>query len=147
MTLIELLSEKVSNPFEELEEEKSEYNRYWYEYKPNERHYSKNHNLLYGEWRYKHRENAGCKYGDGKIVHHKDNNKKNNSKKNLQVTDRSGHCKIDPNAAKPHEGEKCKDCGGEYWGKGYCHKCYMRHFRKGDFGNYDKNKNYSKKER
>lgn len=121
-----------------------DYDRYWYEYKPKERHYSKNHNLLYGEWRYKHREAAGAKYGDGKVVHHHNHDKHDNSKKNLSKITRSEHAIIDPNARKCY---KCKICGGEHYSHGLCQKHYMQKFREGKFGNYDEQNNKSKEER
>lgn len=164
MTLTEILSESLflefdkngeykvltEEEFKNLVEAKKvtplDYERYWYEYKPNERHYSKNHNLLYGEWRYRHREAAGAHYGDNKIIHHKNEDKNDNSKSNLQVTDRAGHCRIDPNARKFF---KCSvpGCNEPHYSHHLCQKHFMQQYRKGKFGDYDKSKNYSKEER
>jgi hypothetical protein len=47
-------------------------------------------------WQYVHRLKAGAKPGDGKVIHHKDGNNKNNSASNLQKTDMAGHNRIDP---------------------------------------------------
>ena len=160
MTLTELLSKGIENSnefFEDTDENDEivkeakivgpeDYKRKWVEFPKNEKHYSKKTgNRLYGYYEYEHRAKAGCKYNDGKVVHHKDNNKHNNNNKNLQVTDRSGHCIIDPNARKF---TNCKRCGKkEHFSHHLCQACYMRQFRKGKFGNYDKSKNYSKDER
>ena len=161
MTLAELFSEEIENPFvedldnlteeefEELVEAKKvsplDYDRYWKEWPLDEKHYSKKTgNRLYGRWIYRHREAAGAKYGDGKVVHHKNHNKHDNSKRNLSKISREEHCKVDPNARKCF---KCKVCGGEHFARGYCQKCYMRRFRKGNFGDYKKSENYSKSDR
>lgn len=150
MTIAEILSKEE---FQKLDEAKItsplEYERHWIEFPKGEEHFSKNGNKLHGYWSYTHRENAGCKYGDGKIVHHKDNNKHNNSKENLEITDRAGHCRIDPNAAKKYAGKHCKikGCKEKIFGRFLCHKHYMQAYRKGKFGDYDEVKNHSKKER
>lgn len=163
MTIAELLSEAIENPFEEIFYEDTndfdeieilpeakvvtplDYKRHWYEFPKNEKHYSKRTgNRLYGCWIYNHREAAGAKYGDGKIVHHHDHNKHNNSKSNLTKMSQSEHCKIDPNSRKHF---KCKICGAPHYSNGLCQKHYMRKFRAGKLGNYDKSKNYSKDER
>ena len=47
------------------------------------------------DWQYVHRLKAGAKPGDGKVIHHKNGNNKDNSKDNLQVTTMAGHNKID----------------------------------------------------
>lgn len=121
------------------------YLRYWREFPKNERHYSKKtHNRLYGMWVYYHREAAGAKYGDGKIVHHKDENKHNNSKSNLQKITQSEHCKVDPNARKCY---KCKICGKPHYARGLCLNCYMKALRSGKFGDYNPENNKSKNDR
>ena len=86
MTIAEILSKELDIESEQifwedeetLEEAKKvsglEYKRHWHEFPKNEKHYSKKTgNRLYGCWIYDHREAMGCKYGDGVIVHHKDN--------------------------------------------------------------------------
>lgn len=153
-TLDSLLNQELEIPQElQIDEAKkvkpTDYDRHWVEFTPEERDsYEEEHGKkVYGYWSYKHREEAGAKFNDGFVVHHKDNDKHDNKKKNLQKVTRAEHCQIDPNAAKPHKGEVCKDCGGKYYGRGYCYKCYMKHFRNGDFGNYDPDKNLSIKDR
>ena len=47
-------------------------------------------------WEYTYRDKLGLKKGDGKVVHHKDSNDKNNAKSNLQVVTMAEHNKIDP---------------------------------------------------
>ena len=83
MTLAEILSEPINIVWEDgepweydetLDEAKVvtplDYKRHWEEWPLSEKHYSKKTgNRLYGRWVYDHRENAGAKYGDGKIVH------------------------------------------------------------------------------
>lgn len=163
MTICELLSEELQNPFETIIWEDTndndeviiesktvsplDYDRKWIEYPKNEKHYSKKTgNRLYGYWQYKHISNAnnGKRLPRGYVVHHKDGDKHNNKKSNLQIVTRSEHCKIDPNARKCY---KCKICGGEHYSHHLCKKHYMQKFRKGEFGNYDKSKNYSKEDR
>lgn len=124
-----------------------DYDRYWEEWPLDEKHYSKKTgNRLYGRWVYRHREVAGAKYGDGKIIHHRNNDKHDNSKSNLQVTDRSGHCKIDPNS-RTYFDCSVPGCKGKHFARHLCLRHYMQKFRKHKFGNYDKDKNYSKDER
>lgn len=144
MTLKETIdnefSEKIIWEDETINEAKKitplAYERYWKEFPKNEKHYSKKTgNRLYGIWVYKHREKAGAKYGDGKIVHHKDEDKHNNSKSNLEKMSQSEHCKIDPNAKK-YEGCKIKDCKNEHYSQGYCQKHYMQRFRAGKFASH-----------
>ena len=159
MTLAEIFSEELNIIWEDGEEwmyDKTigeakdasplDYKRHWYEFPKNERHYSKKTgNRLYGCWVYDHREKAGATYGDGKVVHHKDHDKHNNSKNNLSKITQSEHCKIDPNAKK-HDGCKVKGCKKPHYSHGYCQAHYMRLvYRKGS--SYDKSKNYSKDER
>lgn len=164
MTLAEVLSESLFIEFNEnentfLEEEEYEalveakkvspldYKRHWEEWPLSEKHYSKKTgNRLYGRWVYDHRENAGATYGDGKIVHHHNHDKHDNSKSNLSKISQSEHCKIDPNARK-HTGCKIKGCNGEHFAQGFCQKHYMQRFRKGKYGHYNKDNNYSKEER
>lgn len=161
MTIAEILSEDINIYFENVDEndEASEgmtldeakvvspldYKRHWEEWPLSEKHYSKKTgNRLYGRWVYDHREAAGAKYGDGKVVHHHDHDKHNNSKENLSKVSRSKHAIIDPNARKCY---KCKICGAEHYSHGLCQKHYMQKFRKGKFGNYSKSNNRSKEER
>ncbi len=157
MTITQLLSEDVKIFFEDDDDEcfneakevtPLDYDREWHEFPKNERHYSKKTgNRLYGCWIYKHREAAGAKYGDGKVVHHKNHNKHDNSKSNLSKISRAEHCIVDPNAKK-HEGCKIKGCKNPHYASGYCQAHYMRFvYRRGKKGNYDKSKNYSKDER
>lgn len=159
MTIAEILSKELDIESEQifwededtLEEAKKvsglEYKRHWHEFPKNEKHYSKKTgNRLYGCWIYDHREAMGCKYGDGVIVHHKDNDKHNNSKSNLQRTDRKNHCIIDPNARK-YTDCKIPGCKNPHYSQHLCQKHYMQKFRAGKFGDYDKSKNYSKDER
>lgn len=61
-------------------------------------------------WEYTYRDKLGLKKGDGKIVHHKDGNDKNNSKGNLEVTTMAGHNKIDK---KHHLGGRPKGAKGK----------------------------------
>ena len=44
----------------------------------------------------------GLHKGDGKIVHHKDHDKSNNSKGNFKVTTRGGHNKLHPEKGGKH---------------------------------------------
>lgn len=105
-----------------------DYKRHWHEFSKDEVHYSKKTGKrLYGCWIYDHRAAAGASYGDGKIVHHKDHDKKNNSKSNLSKISQSEHCKIDPNSRKHF---KCKVCGKPHYAKGFCLNCYMKKYRK-----------------
>lgn len=125
----------------------TDYERYWKEWPLDEKHYSKKTgNRLYGRWVYKHREQAGAEYGDGKVVHHIDHNKHNNSKKNLKKITQSDHCKIDPNSRK-YFTCSVPGCKGIHYSRHLCLKHYMQKFRKGKFGNYDPEKNYSKEDR
>lgn len=163
MTICELLSEELQNPFETIIWEDTDdndeviieakkvtgldYKRHWEEWPLDEKHYSKKTgNRLYGRWVYDHREAAGAKYNDGKIIHHKNHVKSDNSKSNLQVTDRKNHCRIDPNA-RVYTDCKIPGCKNPHYSHHLCKKHYMQKFRKGKFGNYDKSKNYSKKDR
>lgn len=124
MTLEEILETDFRNTFCE-ERKANEYPRYW-----DSTYVSKTGRK--GIWRYKHRDEAGCKPGDGKIVHHKDKNEKNFSVKNLEVTDRAGHCRIEPNARKYDEKSKCKckGCINKPYAKDLCLKHYMQNRRK-----------------
>ena len=161
MTLAEILSENITIVWEDgepweydktIDEAKMvsplDYKRHWEEWPLSEKHYSKKTgNRLYGRWVYDHRENAGAHYGDGKIVHHHNHNKHDNSKKNLSKISQSEHCKIDPNAKK-YDGCKIPGCKKPHYSHGYCQAHYMKLFyRKGKGGNYDKSKNYSKDDR
>ena len=51
-----------------------------------------------GDWQYTHRRTAekkvGGKIGKGRVVHHRDGNKRNNRPANLQVMSRSAHSKL-----------------------------------------------------
>lgn len=161
MTLAEIFSQPVNIIWEDgdpcdydpdyvIDEAKKvsnlNYSRHWEEWPLDEKHYSKKTgNRLYGRWVYDHRENAGAEYGDGKIVHHHNHDKKDNRKSNLTKMTQSEHCKIDPNARK-HTGCKCKGCKKPHYSHGYCQAHYMRLvYRKSD--SYDKSKNYAKSER
>lgn len=153
MTLKETIDKEFSETIfwedETIDEAKKvtplDYDRYWHEFPKNEKHYSKKTgNRLYGIWVYKHREKAGAKYGDGKVVHHKDEDKHNNSKSNLEKVSQSKHCKIDPNARKHF---KCKICGKPHYARGLCLNCYMKAFRAGKFGDYSSENNKPKDKR
>lgn len=161
MTLADILSENITiiwedgdpeeydeNLYEAKKVSPLDYKRHWEEWPLSEKHYSKKTgNRLYGRWVYDHREAAGAKYGDGKIVHHKDHNKHDNDPSNLAKISQSEHCKIDPNAKK-HDGCKVSGCKNPHYSHGYCQKHYMKLvYRKGKSGDYDKSKNYSKEER
>lgn len=153
MNLNELLNKNIEISEELIDEAKhirpTDYERRWIEFTPEERkaYEEKTGKKLYGYYSYKHREEAGASFNDGFVVHHVDNDKHDNKKANLKKISRSEHCKVDPNAAKPHKGEVCKDCGDKYYARGYCFKCYMKHLRKGDFGKYNPKNNLSKKDR
>lgn len=139
MTLNELLNQEITIPEElTLNEAKhvrpDDYNREWVSGKNGEK----------GHWQPKHRSVMGLGPNDPRVVHHKNHDKHDNRKSNLEVVSRSEHCKIDPNARKIY---KCKICGKPHYSRGYCKMHYMRVFRKHKFGNYDKSKNYSKSDR
>lgn len=161
MTLEELFNDDIKIVFEETDENDeafdysqldeakkvipTDYKRHWEEWPLGEKHYSKKSGKrLYGRWVYDHREAAGAKYGDGKVVHHIDHNKHNNSKENLKKITQSTHCSVDPNSRKCYN---CRVCGAPHFCQGLCQKHYMQKFRKGKFGNYDPSKNRSKDER
>lgn len=136
---------------EEIEEAKKvtglDYDRHWVEWPKSEKHYSKKTGRrLYGYWQYSHREAAGLHYGDPAIVHHRNKNKHDNSKNNLEVCSRADHCRIEPNNLK-HEGCCIKGCKNPHFSHGYCQKHFMQRYRKGKFGSYDESKNRSKDER
>ena len=140
MTLNELLSQEVKLPDELLDEAKhvrpDDYNREWI----------KGENGKKGHWQPKHREVMGLTPDDPRVVHHKNHDKHDNRKSNLEVVSRAEHCKIDPNAL-TYTDCKVPGCKNPHYSHHLCKKHYMRAFRKGKFGNYDKSKNYSKKER
>ena len=130
MTLKELLEDVGMIIDEAKKVTPLDYKRHWVEFPKNEKHYSKKTgNRLYGMWVYAHREAAGAKYGDGKIVHHKNHDKHDNSKDNLEKMSRAEHCQIDPNARK-HEHCKVKGCNEPHFSHGYCEKHYMKWYRK-----------------
>jgi hypothetical protein len=59
-------------------------------------------NPRYKDGRRSYREKLGLKPGDGKLVHHKDGNRKNNSKSNLKVIPKSKRSQHD----KTHKRER-----------------------------------------
>ena len=147
MTLNELLSEEVKLPEELLLSEEEildeakhvrpdDYNREWVPGKNGEK----------GHWLPKQREVMGLSPSDPRVVHHKNGNKHDNRKSNLQVVSRAEHCKIDPNALQ-YTDCKVPGCKRPHYSHHLCKMHYMRAFRKGKFGKYDKDKNYSKKDR
>lgn len=156
MNLDQILDEEEQDMFDELIGEAKhtradEYSRYWHHFTDEEKkEYAKTHNVpKSGKWIYKHREVMGVTSDDKDVVvHHKNHDKHDFRKRNLQIVSRAEHCKIDPNALK-HAGEKCKEkgCGNDYYARGFCYKHYIAHFRKGEYGNYNPKKNRSKKER
>lgn len=132
MKLDELLNLNTEDTLEERYTDAREYLRHW----------DKEKRL----WVYGHREALGIDENEGKIVHHKNGDKHDNRKSNLQLVSRAEHCKIDPNARKYYKCKK-KGCDGVHYQHGLCLKHFMQKYRKGEFGNYDKTKNYSKKTR
>ncbi len=58
-----------------------------------------------------YRKKAGAKKGDGKIVHHKDHNKKNSSKKNLKLVTPAQHNKLHPEKGGDHSHGKRRKRG------------------------------------
>ncbi len=110
-----------------------EYERRWYEMskKEAEKYNTAHGTHIHGYWVYDHREAAGCKYGDKRVVHHIDRDKHDNDPDNLQAVSRAEHCRIDPNALK-HEGEKCKvkGCDEPYYAHGLCRHHYMIAWKK-----------------
>lgn len=145
MTLFEILNS--SSVIEEAKHTNpNEYERVWVEFPKNEKHYYQSGKRKYGKWVYKHKEKMGVKETKNLVVHHKDNNKKNNSKSNLVVVTRAEHCRIDPNARKFTDC-KVKGCKNKHYSHHLCLTHYMQRYRSGKIGNYDKSKNYSKKNR
>ena len=57
---------------------------------------------------YRNKANAGR----GEVVHHKDNNKKNNSRSNVEVISKAKHIKVHP-----EKGGKRKCKSGQVWSK------------------------------
>lgn len=55
-----------------------------------------------------YRKKAGAKKNDGKIVHHKDHNKKNSSKKNLVLVSPAKHNKLHPEKGGDHRKRKTR---------------------------------------
>lgn len=145
-----MIDETDYNLLDEAKHTRSdEYPRYWHHFTPEEKeqYVKEGHKPKSGCWIYKHREAMGLDYHDkDKIVHHRNRNKNDYDKKNLQVVSRSEHAIVDPNARKNF---KCKmqGCGNEHYAHGLCRKHYMRLYRNNKFGNYDEAKNRSKKER
>jgi hypothetical protein len=102
---------------------------------PYKRHWDKDYVSPTGRkgiWIYDHREKLGLKPNDGFIGHHKDRNKENNNKKNLQKVDRRSHAIIDPNAKKYQDDDKCdvKGCSKKPVAKGKCWAHYIASRRK-----------------
>lgn len=124
----------------------SEYLRHWEEFPKDEKHYSKTGKRKYGKWVYDHKENAGIGESDNMVVHHKNGDKHDNRKSNLQICSRAEHCKIDPNARKFTD---CmiSGCENKHYSHHLCLKHYMQKYRSHKFGSYDKSKNYSKSTR
>ena len=152
MNLGELLDKKEEEILNEAKHTRSdEYTRYWHHFTPEEKeqYVKEGHKPKSGIWVYRHREAMGLDYHNKDvIVHHKDHDKHNFKKSNLEILSRAEHVREDPNALK-HKDEICKEkgCGNSYYARGYCYKHYISHFRKGEFGNYNPSKNRSKKER
>lgn len=151
MNLDNLLDELEEDILDEAKHTRSdEYSRYWHHFTDEEKaEYAKNHKPKSGKWIYNHREVMGLTSDDKDVVvHHKNHDKHDYRKSNLQIVTRAEHCRIDPNSLK-HAGEKCKEkgCGNDYYARGYCYKHYIAHFRKHEFGNYNPKNNRSKKER
>lgn len=150
MNLDELLNKEEESLDEAVHIRADDYERRWVEMSKEEAEaYNKEHGThIHGYWEYPHRVAAGLKFGDNRISHHRNKDKHDNRKENVVALSRAEHCRVEPNALK-HAGEKCKEkgCGNSYYARGYCFKHYIKHFRKGEFGNYDPSKNKSKKER
>lgn len=130
MTLNEILSNETETIDEAIHTLPSDYERYWHHFTPEEKEaYTKEgHVPKSGLWIYKHREAMGLDYHDKRVVHHKDHDKHNNSKNNLQIVSRKEHAIIDPNALK-HKGELCKECKKRpFYANHLCYKCYMKHY-------------------
>jgi len=53
-----------------------------------------------------YRKKAGAKTNDGKIVHHKDHNKKNSKKSNLSLVSKAKHNKLHPEKGGNHTHKK-----------------------------------------
>lgn len=149
MNLDELLDEEEKILDEAIHVKASDYDRYWHHFTPEEkeRYTKEGHVPKSGVWIYKHREAMGLDYHDkDKLVHHRNHDKHDYSKDNLQIVSRSEHAIIDPNARKHF---KCSvpGCGNEHYSHKLCFRHYMQKYRKGEFGNYDPKKNKAKKER
>lgn len=133
MTLDELLDEQEEEILDEAKHTSClEYERYWHHFTPEEKeaYVKEGHKPKSGIWIYKHREAMGLDYHDKRVVHHKDHDKHNNSKSNLQIVDRREHAILDPNALK-HKNEKCSKCHiRPYYAKGLCYQCYQKQYRK-----------------
>lgn len=150
MNLDELLDKEEEDILSEAKHTRSdEYPRYWHHFTPEEKeqYVKEGHKPKAGIWIYRHREAMGLDYHDkDKVVHHKSRDKNDYSKENLQITTRSEHAIIDPNARKCWKCSK-KGCGNEHYAHNLCYKHYMQMYRKHKFGNYDKSKNKSLKDR
>lgn len=150
MNLAEILDNTEDDILDEAKKVRGDdYPRYWHHFTPEEKeqYVKEGHKPKSGIWIYKHREALGLDYHDkDKLVHHKNHNKEDYSKKNLQIVSRSSHAIIDPNARKHY---KCsvEGCGNDHYGRELCFKHYMQRYRKKEFGNYNKKKNRSKEER
>ena len=140
MNLDEILEEEENDILSEWHHTRSdEYPRIWHHFTPEEKeqYVKEGHKPKSGIWIYKHREAMGLDYHDKDvIVHHKNRDKNNYEKTNLQIVDRATHARIDPNAKKYSENDKCKEkgCGNSVYSHYYCYKHYMKHYRKGEFG-------------
>ena len=111
------LEEFIEEYEEEMELDEHPANEY-------SRHWDKERNL----WVYDHRMKLGLSDKDRDyIVHHKDGNHHNNSKRNLLRLTRAEHARVEKPALKH---DKCKVCGGKHFGRGYCAKHYYLYITK-----------------
>jgi hypothetical protein len=85
-------------------------------------------------WVYEHRvvieRQLGRKLSKDEHIHHIDGNPKNNSIKNLQLTNVKSHCRIHKPALK-NKSCTIDGCNNVHHAKGYCKKHYAKIFQNG----------------
>jgi hypothetical protein len=112
MTLNEILKDLDHQIF--CEKHANEYDREWDAKK----------NL----WSYLHRRKLELDENDNRVVHHKDGNHTNNSKKNLEALTRAEHCAIEK-PAKKYDGCQKEGCNNKHFSHGLCIKHFFQWYR------------------